>query len=244
VGISELGFTLRLHRLWCSGPGSFQHSHYVMSDNTFKLSVFSILIYLGVLFTCGVYDNMLYNRKTGEQLKQIALLEAEVYSRTVKQKEAWVEPTDDTPVTKEYELQDCMRGDIFDEIVALSYYTAEELEIIKAECGENIPTNFDWLITYVLAIGMAENGSEGKEFGILNPKADTYEKQAGWCAATVYKNYVRWINAGQPGAFVEYLGARYCPVGAENDPTGLNKNWVPNVMQLREKVLPPSVDVL
>lgn len=31
---------------------------------------------------------------------------------------------------------------------------------------------------------------------------------------------------------VEKLGSVYCPVGADNDPTGLNKNWVPTVKDM------------
>ena len=28
---------------------------------------------------------------------------------------------------------------------------------------------------------------------------------------------------------IEKIGSKYCPVGASNDPTGLNKNWIPGV---------------
>lgn len=28
---------------------------------------------------------------------------------------------------------------------------------------------------------------------------------------------------------IEKIGSKYCPVGAENDPKGINKNWVPSV---------------
>lgn len=31
-------------------------------------------------------------------------------------------------------------------------------------------------------------------------------------------------------AFVSFLGARWAPIGAANDPKGLNVNWVPNVV--------------
>ncbi len=33
-------------------------------------------------------------------------------------------------------------------------------------------------------------------------------------------------------AFVTYLGASWAPVGAANDPRGLNANWVGNVRRL------------
>jgi hypothetical protein len=87
----------------------------------------------------------------------------------------------------------------------------------------------DFLI--LLAIRKAENGRPGREFGILHPRAiDTnLDIQAGWCAATIVKNRVRWVRAGKPVPFIEFLGRRYCPVGAENDPAGLNHHWIKNV---------------
>lgn len=32
--------------------------------------------------------------------------------------------------------------------------------------------------------------------------------------------------------YVEYFGNRWAPLGAKNDPKGLNANWVPNVYKL------------
>jgi hypothetical protein len=94
---------------------------------------------------------------------------------------------------------------------------------IRPECR-------DMLAPIVAAIRYAENGGKGKEYGILHPRVKpTYRSQAGWCAATVQKNYDRWVKAGRKGEFIVFLGNRYCPVGAENDPNGLNKNWVKNV---------------
>ena len=48
------------------------------------------------------------------------------------------------------------------------------------------------LAPLVVAIRYAENGAEGREYGILHPDVDpTYRSQAGWCAATVQKNWDR-----------------------------------------------------
>jgi len=105
---------------------------------------------------------------------------------------------------------------------ALEYKDAIEVNI-RPECR-------DILAPIVAAIRYAENGGKGKEYGILHPRVKpTYRSQAGWCAATVQKNYDRWVKAGSKGEFIVFLGNRYCPVGAENDPNGLNKNWVKNV---------------
>lgn len=89
------------------------------------------------------------------------------------------------------------------------------------------------LAPYVSAIRYAENGGKGREYGILHKRVKpTYRSQAGWCAATVQKNYDRWVKAGSKGEFVVFLGKRYCPVGAKNDPNGLNKHWIGNVRKL------------
>ncbi len=113
---------------------------------------------------------------------------------------------------------------------ALSFYTREQLiQIEDAIVDNSLP---GLLVPILLAIGRAENGGPGKEFGILNDKANTYRKQAGWCAATIRKNFERWEKSDSEDPFIEYLGKIYCPVGAENDPTGLNKHWITNVTNL------------
>jgi len=93
------------------------------------------------------------------------------------------------------------------------------------------------LAPIVAAIRFAENGGPGREYGILHPRVKpTYRSQAGWCAATVQKTWDRWGAAGSPGSFIAFLGARYCPIGAANDPTGLNSHWVKNVNYFIGKV--------
>ena len=88
------------------------------------------------------------------------------------------------------------------------------------------------LAPYVSAIRYAENGKK-YEYGIIHKNCKPgYRNQAGWCAATVQKNYDRWVKAGSKGEFVVFLGKRYCPVGAKNDPNGLNKHWIGNVRKL------------
>ena len=96
-------------------------------------------------------------------------------------------------------------------------------ENIRVECRA-------MLAPIVSAIRYAENGGKGREYGILHKRVKpTYRSQAGWCSATVQKNYDRWIKAGSKGDFISFLGSRYCPIGAENDPNGLNAHWINNV---------------
>ena len=92
------------------------------------------------------------------------------------------------------------------------------------------PGTENWYI--LLAIRKAENGSAGREFGIMNPKADNLDKQAGWCAASIIKGRQRWIDAGKPEDFITHFGRRYCPPDAHH----LNKNWVTNVNYWKDKL--------
>ena len=79
----------------------------------------------------------------------------------------------------------------------------------------------------LLTIRKVENGGPGKEYGVLTPKAMRYkdnpiksvETQAEWAAGTIKARYIGDLTA---------FAARWAPVGAKNDPKGLNKNWVVN----------------
>ena len=117
---------------------------------------------------------------------------------------------------------------------------SEEFETIMEAARENDCTEPE-LLSILFAIRTAENGRAGIEFGVLNPKAvdqpNSLRVQAGWCAATVSKNHKRWIDSGENVDFITFLGNRYCPVGADNDPNGLNKHWIPNVRKIAERNL-------
>ena len=75
------------------------------------------------------------------------------------------------------------------------------------------------------AIYIAEGGAKTSHpYGILKKYKTTTPRQA--CINTIKSNPKRWNGKGD---FIEFLGKTYCPVGAKNDPKGLNKNWVKNV---------------
>jgi len=73
------------------------------------------------------------------------------------------------------------------------------------------------------AIFRAEN-SKSHPYGILTHYKTTTPRQA--CINTIIHAKKNWDGKGD---FIEFLGSRYCPIGAKNDPTGLNKNWIKNV---------------
>jgi len=109
------------------------------------------------------------------------------------------------------------------------FFEKEEYDIIKQAADRNNCTGDNFII--LLAIRKAENGGPGKEFGIVHPKAwnTDLNTQAGWCASTIMRNRERYAKSDKSDDFITFLGNRYCPVGAKNDPTNLNKNWIKNV---------------
>lgn len=81
------------------------------------------------------------------------------------------------------------------------------------------------------AIGRAEN-SKAHPYGILAHYKHTSARQA--CINTIKHAMVDWSEDMRVD-FITFLGRRYCPIGADNDPTGLNKNWIKNVRYYYEQ---------
>ena len=78
----------------------------------------------------------------------------------------------------------------------------------------------------VTAIGKAEN-SKSHPYGVMVKYRHTSPKQA--CLNTIKHQYRLWLESGRKQAFVAFLSLSYSPIGASNDPQGLNKNWTRNV---------------
>lgn len=91
------------------------------------------------------------------------------------------------------------------------------------------------------AIRKAEN-STAHPYGIMVKYEHTTPRQA--CINTVRNNWQKWTKGtsrymtmqhAEYKTFLNYLGSRYCPVGVDNDPSGLNINWVKNVKYFLER---------
>ena len=87
----------------------------------------------------------------------------------------------------------------------------------------------------VNAIRRVENGGKGREYGIMDKRASTPDLQRRWCAATCWKNWLRWQKTDKQKPYLVFLRDRYAPIGVENDPDNLNANWLPNLVALLEK---------
>ena len=80
------------------------------------------------------------------------------------------------------------------------------------------------------AIFHAEGGAKAEYlYGIRSVHYADFKEARQICLNTVRNNRKRWLKAGKPGDFLSFLASKYCPVGASNDPKGLNKNWLKNV---------------
>jgi hypothetical protein len=81
------------------------------------------------------------------------------------------------------------------------------------------------------AIYHAEGGANTRHpYGILAKYKTTTPRQA--CINTIRSKHREWVKLGSKGDYLRYLQSRYAPIGASNDPTGLNANWYKNVSKL------------
>jgi hypothetical protein len=118
--------------------------------------------------------------------------------------------------------------------------SGEESSLIAREAGR---TGVDPAL--LMALRRTENGGAGREFGVLSVDAPTEESQARIAANTVKNSLTRYQRQGGEAVdpatgrysegFLRFLSARYAPVGAENDPTGLNRHHAANLISLYRK---------
>jgi len=82
------------------------------------------------------------------------------------------------------------------------------------------------------AIFKAEGGYKATYlYGIRSIKYKDEAEARQICLNTIRNNRKRYAKYGHKkyDTYLEFLASRYCPVGAINDPTGLNKHWLKNV---------------
>lgn len=82
------------------------------------------------------------------------------------------------------------------------------------------------------AIKVSE-ASKSHPYGIMQRYKRTTPRQA--CINTI-KHAIKDYRGNDSG-FIEFLGKRYAPIGAKNDPTNLNKNWTNNVQAIYARLL-------
>jgi hypothetical protein len=100
------------------------------------------------------------------------------------------------------------------------------------------------------ALRRAENGGPGREFGVLSVSAPTYEDQVRLAAASIRRNVERFEATGRAAIdpatgryseeFIRFFSNRYAPVGAANDPNGLNQHHARNLLRLYAQAVSTS----
>jgi hypothetical protein len=97
------------------------------------------------------------------------------------------------------------------------------------------------LFSILLAIRKAENGPPGFEFGVVAVKGTSLDKQAGWAAATIVRNYARFrdqiglhgeLSQNWAEDFIDFLALKYCPPSVD---FGGHINWIKNVKHWYKK---------
>lgn len=96
------------------------------------------------------------------------------------------------------------------------------------------------------ALRRTENGGPGREFGVLSVHAPGLEEQARAAANTIRNTAARFQRLGDEAvdptsgryteAFLRFFSARYAPVGAPNDPNGLNRFHAANLIAVYRRM--------
>lgn len=80
------------------------------------------------------------------------------------------------------------------------------------------------------AIERAEGGKECLIKAVnCSVHCETYEEARQITKNSIIHALWDFASGAFPIGFTSFLGDRWAPIGAENDPKGLNKNWVRNV---------------
>ena len=84
----------------------------------------------------------------------------------------------------------------------------------------------DYIMPYMhKAVKQAEGDKTGK-LGVRSIQTDNPDQVLD---NSIVNNFSRWVQGREPGKFVDFMQKKWAPIGAENDPKGLNKNWAGNV---------------
>jgi hypothetical protein len=107
---------------------------------------------------------------------------------------------------------------------------------IAAFGQEPVPAYKDEQI--VNAIYKAEGGGNAQYlYGIRSVSYGSATEARRICFNTVRNNRKRFADYGykKHATYLEFLASRYCPIGADNDPKGLNNHWLKNVKYFLNK---------
>lgn len=127
-------------------------------------------------------------------------------------------------------------------VVFLSMTVARAADVVASRSATTTPNNSlaahkkripggeDYFQKLADAIYVAEGGKRARvPYGILSVKVSGEQEARRVCLNTIRNAFGRWSRAGQPGDFIAFLAATYCPESA--DPKG-HQYWKRNVTQI------------
>jgi len=130
-------------------------------------------------------------------------------------------------MNKNYLIIACICGVIAGIFMVLLWVSLSHAQVIQPAFVPDTPEKEERLL---MAIYKAEGGHETKyPFGIRSVTCDGYADCRQVCLRTVRNNIKRWHDSGRKVDYLTFLRNRYCPLDAQNDPTGLNSHWLKNV---------------
>ena len=109
-------------------------------------------------------------------------------------------------------------------------------------CGCPKPGHTEEIIDvdqYVQAIYHTEGGDRAQyPYGIRSVPCGTKSECERIARNTVRNNIKRYNEYGknQFASYLEFLASRFAPIGASNDPSGFNKNWIKNMRFFLKKL--------
>jgi hypothetical protein len=113
-------------------------------------------------------------------------------------------------------------------------YPSEAQKVVDVAVANGIDPRF------LAALRTAENGGPGQEFGITLSGIDTYDEEVRVAANTIRNNLQRYqvysgLSPLSPDgryteAFIRWFSGVFAPIGAENDPKGLNQYHAGNLL--------------
>ena len=87
------------------------------------------------------------------------------------------------------------------------------------------------------AVKVAEGNK--RNFGAINTTSTPQAQRV--LTESIQNNYIRWVQAGKPGTFIDFMRDRWAPIGVANDPKNLNANWNNNVRRSLLNQLGPEL---
>lgn len=83
------------------------------------------------------------------------------------------------------------------------------------------------------AIYWVEGGAQAKKpYGVLSVPCNTKQECRKIAFNTVRNNHRRWLRAGRPGEFLNFLADRYCPPSVDKQG---NINWKRNIKSILQR---------